>query len=81
MAGTDDQPKFNGSNWQTLNQVVALAQFHFLQDDDYDDNEERKCAYVASRYEGPALDWVTSCYTTSPIVFAQFEESRSSPGV
>lgn len=55
-----DEPKFNGSNWQALNQIVALAKFQFLQDDDYDDNGARQCAYLASRYTGPALDWAAT---------------------
>lgn len=53
--------------------MVALAKFNFLQDDDYDDNEERKCAYLASRFVGPALDWVTSVHTTTPGTFAHFD--------
>lgn len=52
--------KFHGSNWQALNRVVALARFAFAQDDDYDDNEGRRCAFLASRFDGPALDWVAT---------------------
>jgi len=52
--------KFNGSNWQVLNQIEALARFHFLQDDDYSDNDARKCAFLACRFDGPALDWAAS---------------------
>jgi len=56
--------KFNGSNWQALNRVVALCKFSFLQDEDYDDNEQRKCAHLASRFEGPALDWAATVSST-----------------
>lgn len=52
--------KFNGSNWQALNQIVALAKFQFLQDDDFDGNDARRCAYLAMQYDGPALDWAAS---------------------
>lgn len=67
-----DEPKFNGSNWQVLNRVVALARFQFLQDNDYDDDEQRKCAYLAACYEGPALDWATSVHATNLAVFQHF---------
>lgn len=57
--------KFNGSNWQDLNRIVALAKFQFRQDEDYDGNDQRKCAYLASRYDGPALDWVATLPDTA----------------
>ena len=66
------EPKFNGSNWPELNRLVAFARFQFLQDDDYHDNHERQCAYVAQHFEGPALDWVASVYATSPAVLNNF---------
>lgn len=65
--------KFNGSDWQVLNRVVALAKFRFLQDDDYDDNEQRRCAYLAEQFEGPALDWVASATTANPAVMNSFD--------
>jgi len=64
--------KFNGSNWQALTRVVALSRFTFLQDEDYADNEPRKCAYLASRLEGPALDWAASIHATTPLVMESF---------
>lgn len=73
--------KFNGSNWQTLNRLVALAKFAFLQDADYtitrEDNSESpnhhaRCAYLAAKYDGPALDWVASAYATNPAMFNNF---------
>lgn len=60
-----DDVKFNGSNWQALNRLVALARFQFIQDDDYDDNDTRRSAYVASRFDGPALDWVATLPETT----------------
>lgn len=68
-----DDLRFNGSNWQALTRVVALARFQFLQDDDYDDNEARKCAYLASRFEGPALDWIAAASTANPNVMSDFD--------
>lgn len=65
-----EELKFNGSNWQDLNRIIALARFNFLQDTDYDDNDERKCAYVASRFTGPALDWAA---TLTPASFTHYE--------
>ncbi len=65
---------FNGSNWQELNRLVAQARFHFAQDDDYDDNEPRKCAYLAQRYEGAALDWVASTSGGDPNTLGTFTE-------
>jgi len=70
----EGEPRFNGSNWQALNRAVALAKFQFAQDDDYEDNQERQCAYLAQRYDGPALDWVTSVYSRSPTVFSSFSQ-------
>lgn len=60
-----DELKFHGSNWQALNRIIALAKFQFLQDDDYDENDARRCAYLAARYDGPALDWVATLPDTA----------------
>lgn len=68
-----DEPYFNGSNWQDLNRVVALARFAFLQDEDYDDSHPKRCAYVAKRYTGPALDWVTTAYSINANIFNNFD--------
>lgn len=68
-----DEPLFNGSNWQDLNRVVALAKFAFMQSDDFDDDHPRKCAYVAKRFEGPALDWVASAHTLNNNIFNNFD--------
>lgn len=72
---TSDESKvyFSGSNWEDLDRLIGLAKFQFLQDEDYDDNEPRKCAYLAQRFTGPALDWVTSTYASSAATFEQFE--------
>lgn len=67
---SSDAIKFNGSNWQALNRVTALCRFHFLQDSDFDDNHVRKSTYLASQYEGPALDWVA---TLPPASFSNYE--------
>lgn len=65
--------KFNGSNWQALNQLVALARFHFTMDDDFTGNAPRQCSWLASRFEGPALDWVAAIHTSTPATFNSFE--------
>lgn len=69
----DGELKFNGSNWQALNRVVALARFQFAQDDDYDDSPRRQCAYVASRFDGAALDWAATTSATTPAVMNDFD--------
>jgi hypothetical protein len=77
--------KFNGSNWQTLNRLVALANFQFAQDDDYDSNAPRQCSYLAGSFTGPALDWVASRYAAAPNTFPPFnrfvEETREAFGI
>lgn len=57
--------RFNGSNWEDLDRLIALARFHFLQDEEYDDRPDRKCAYLASYFEGPALDWAAQTLATN----------------
>ncbi|KAK3613225.1 hypothetical protein LTR56_028009 [Elasticomyces elasticus] len=68
-----DTTLFNGSNWQELNRLVAQARFHFLQDDDFDDNPNRQCAYLAARYSGAALDWAASTTAVNYAVFSNFD--------
>jgi hypothetical protein len=68
-----DDLHFNGSDWQALNRIVALAKFQFLQDSDYDDDEPRRCAYLAAKFVGPALDWVATSHASNAAVFATFE--------
>jgi hypothetical protein len=72
----EDEAKlqFRGSNWEDLDRLVGLARFRFLQDDDYDDNEPRRCGYVAESYAGPALDWVTSTFASEPNLFDNFDQ-------
>jgi hypothetical protein len=81
----DDTVTFNGSNWQELNRLVALARFAFLQDSDYDDNDSKKCAYLCGKYSGAALDWVASSYHTNPAIFNDFgnfiEATRQAFGI
>src|ERR1700759_5470734 len=65
--------RFDGSNWEDLDRLVALAKFQFLQDDDYDDNSPRRCAYLAQRFTGPALDWVAQLHTSAPATFESYD--------
>jgi hypothetical protein len=69
----EGEPKFTGSNWHVLNRLVALSRFQFLQDDDFDDNEPRKCAYLAQKFDGPALDWVASTHATQGTLYDSFD--------
>lgn len=64
---------FDGSNWEDLDRMIAIAKFQFLQDDDYDDNAPRRCAYLAARFQGPALDWVGQLHTSNPAIFESFD--------
>lgn len=64
---------FDGSNWEDLDRMIALAKFQFLQDDDYDDNAPRRCAYLAGRFQGPALDWVAQLHVSNPAIFENFD--------
>lgn len=68
-----DDLHFNGSDWQALNRIVALAKFQFLQDSDYDDDEPRRCAYLASKFIGPALDWVATSHASNAAIFSTFD--------
>lgn len=73
VAAKETVPLFNGSNWEDLDRQVALAKFHFLLDDDYDDNEPRRCAYLSTKFIGPALDWASSIHTANPQAYEAFE--------
>lgn len=76
VSSPDSQaPKFNGSDWLSLNRIVALSKFTFTQDADYDKNPARQIAYVASQFEGPALDWAASRYAANdPIFLRSFDD-------
>lgn len=74
VSSTDrDIERFNGSNWQALNRAIALAKFAFAQDEDYEDNEPRKCAYLASQFDGSALDWVAAVSTSNSAALGTFD--------
>jgi hypothetical protein len=74
FAPDEGDPKFNGSNWQVLNRIVALSRFAFAQDDDYEDNESKRVAHLAQRFDGPALDWVASYGNGDPAAMGTFDE-------
>jgi hypothetical protein len=71
---SDSALRFNGSNWQDLNRLVALSRFAFAQDEDYDDNAPRRIAHLASSYEGAALDWVSSFAGGDVAAMGPFED-------
>jgi hypothetical protein len=63
---------FDGSNWEDLIRLEAIARFQFLQDSDYNDNAPGRCAYLSSRFRGDALDWVATRYSLEPSIFENF---------
>lgn len=71
MKDTTDY-SFTGSNWEDLDRLVALSRFHFLTDDDYDD-DTRKCAYLAKHFSGPALDWAAQLHSSAPASLESFD--------
>lgn len=75
MVSTSDSTiRFNGSNWQDLNRLVALARFAFAQDDDYDGADARRIAYLAASYDGAALDWVSSYCNGDVLAMGLFDD-------
>lgn len=71
--GAAEPIRFNGSNWQALNQVIAKAKFRFAQDVEYDGEARRQCCYLAEMYDGPALDWAATVMSSNPSTFLSFD--------
>jgi hypothetical protein len=67
---------FDGSNWQDLSRLSTSARLEFLQTANTEDNpyedEPAKCAYLAQRFRGPALDWVGQQYDDNQEVFNNY---------
>jgi hypothetical protein len=64
---------FSGSNWEDLVRLVTLARLHFLQNDEDYETEQKRCAYLASRFVGAALDWVGSLGDPATGALSNFE--------
>lgn len=64
---------FDGSNWEDLDRMIGLAKFQFLQDSEYDDDAPKRCAYLAGRFQGPALDWAVQLQSSNPAIFENFD--------
>jgi hypothetical protein len=64
---------FTGANWEDLARLVGLARFAFLQDNDFANDEPMKCAWLAARFRGPALDWAVNVQSRTPAVFDDFD--------
>jgi len=68
---------FDGSNWQDLIRLVAQANLKFILDSAKDDPElvtpQARCAYLASNFEGPALDWVGAEHERNTTIFANYD--------
>lgn len=73
MAADNLKLRFNGSNWEDLDRIIALSRFQFFQSSEYDDDDLRKCAYLATQFEGPALDWAVNTHSTSAATFQDFD--------
>lgn len=63
---------FDGTNWEDLDRLEGIAQFHFLQDDDYTDEPKKQCAFLASRFTGAALDWAVHEWGKKTSTFDDF---------
>jgi hypothetical protein len=72
-SSSENDITFHGNDWQVLNRVVALARFKFAQDSDYDVGTDldytKQNTYLASRFEGPALDWAAHTYGANRDLF------------
>lgn len=64
--------RFNGSNWEDLDRLVALCTFAFTRDDVYDDTPRAQCALLAAHFEGPALDWAASTMSATAATMDSF---------
>ena len=53
----DTAPVFDGSNWEDLTRLEALAKVRRLVETEID-SDAAEVAWVASRFTGPALDWL-----------------------
>lgn len=79
MSTNDDtiSLRFDGSNWQDLTRLVSTAQFKFLQTASLDDDPyaggPARCAWLASRFSGPALDWAGQQLASGPAAFTSFD--------
>lgn len=51
--------KFDGSNWQDLGRLIALAKLHRASGTEVD-SDLTQSTWVARQFTGPALDWVAN---------------------
>ena len=64
-----------------MDRLVGLAKYEFLLEPEYQPGEgksltgieKRKCAFLASKFEGAALDWATSELTSNPSCYNSFD--------
>lgn len=68
---------FDGSNWQDLVRLVAQTRMRFILDaakgDPELDDPGAQCAYLASHFLGPALDWVGAAYEQDNTIFSNYD--------
>jgi hypothetical protein len=62
---------FDGSNWADLLQLTDLVELRSKFDDDLD-TDPKKCAYLATKFRGPALEWASKQLTANSGLHAQF---------
>ena len=84
-----DNYYFDGSNWQDLTRLVTAARMKFLisanEENDKYETPAAKCAYLASFFRGPALDWVGQAYDANNAIFNNYavfiENARQTFGI
>ena len=69
---------FSGHDWENLNRLVALTKFRAIVDTDLQDAsgnkiESNMCAWLAARFQGPALDWVATTHAVDVTLFSSFD--------
>lgn len=63
---------FDGSNGEELVRLATLARLAFLQDPDAYGSARAQCAYLASHFRGPALDWAGLTLSTNEQLMTNF---------
>jgi hypothetical protein len=65
--------QFDGSNWQDLTRLIALAKLHRASGTEVD-SDTTQSAWVARQFTGPALDLVANLLVTEAALFDNFNQ-------
>lgn len=67
--------RFDGSNWENLTRLVALARIQFLlQEAAFDEEPVKQCMCLLTCFSGGAFDWATRTYMSgAPVTFTTFD--------